>query len=136
MTIDKATERLLKAIENPYTTMLGHLTGRLLLKREGYPLDMNAIIDACVQHKVIIEINAHPIRLDMDWAHIRKALDKGAIFSINPDAHELKGLHDMQYGIHVARKAGMSTEQCFNTWSIEKIEQWFKQKKENAIVNK
>lgn len=129
MQIDKATERLLKAIENPYTTMLGHLTGRLLLKREGYPLDMNAIIDACVQHNVIIEINANPIRLDMDWKHIRKALDKGALFSINPDAHELKGIHDMQYGIHVARKAGMHTEQCFNTWSIEKIEQWFKQKK-------
>ncbi|WP_316934298.1 helix-hairpin-helix domain-containing protein [Hymenobacter sp. AT01-02] len=83
----KATTRVLRAIENPYTTMLGHPTGRLLLRREGYPLDHKAIIDACAQHQVIIEINANPWRLDLDWRWVHYALEQGVQLSINPDAH-------------------------------------------------
>jgi DNA polymerase (family 10) len=83
--------RLLKAIENPYTTILGHMTGRLLLSRPGYPVDHKAIIAACVKHKVAIELNAHPRRLDMDWRWISYALDQGALISIDPDAHSTNG---------------------------------------------
>ncbi|HTI90064.1 MAG TPA: helix-hairpin-helix domain-containing protein, partial [Puia sp.] len=87
MSEEKAMTRLLRAIENPYTTILGHMTGRLLLSRPGYPVDHKAIIDACVRHKVAIELNAHPRRLDMDWRWITYALDHGALISIDPDAH-------------------------------------------------
>ena len=126
---DKATQRLITAIENPYTTMLGHPTGRLLLKREGYPIDHKKVIDACAANNVIIEINAHPWRLDMDWRHIGYALDKGCIISINPDAHEKKGLLDMHFGICVGRKAGLCKEQTFNAWPLEKVEEWLKNKR-------
>jgi DNA polymerase (family 10) len=126
---DKATQRLITAIENPYTTMLGHPTGRLLLKREGYPIDHKKVIDACAANNVIIEINAHPWRLDMDWRHIGYALDKGCIISINPDAHEKKGLLDMHFGICVGRKAGLCKEQTFNAWPLEKVGEWLKNKK-------
>lgn len=128
MNEEKATQRLITAIENPYTTMLGHPTGRLLLKREGYPIDHKKIIDACAANNVIIEINAHPWRLDMDWRHIGYALDKGCIISINPDAHEKIGLADVHFGICVARKAGLCIDQTFNAWSLEKVSAWFKSK--------
>lgn len=128
MNEEKATQRLITAIENPFTTMLGHPTGRLLLKREGYPIDHKKIIDACAANNVIIEINAHPWRLDMDWRHIGYALDKGCIISINPDAHEKTGLQDMHFGICVARKAGLCKEQTFNAWPLEKVSSWLKSK--------
>lgn len=115
----KATERLLKAIENPYTTILGHLTGRLLLRREGYPVDHRRIIDACAAHDVIIEINANPWRLDIDWRWVRYALSKGVRLSINPDAHEKAGYQDMQYGVWVGRKGGLTADMTFNTLSAE-----------------
>lgn len=129
MPMDKATQRLITAIENPYTTMLGHPTGRLLLKREGYPIDHIKVIDACAANNVIIEINAHPWRLDMDWRYISYALDKGCIISINPDAHEKKGLLDMHFGVCVARKAGLCKEQTFNAWPLEKVEEWLRNKR-------
>jgi DNA polymerase (family 10) len=129
MTEEKATERLIKAIENPYTTMLGHPTGRLLLRRQGYPVNHRAVIDACAANEVIIEINANPWRLDVDWRWVRYAVEKGVIIAINPDAHEIGGLEDMRYGVLVARKAGLTPEQTFNAWSLEKIEEWLKKKK-------
>jgi DNA polymerase (family 10) len=128
MNEEKATQRLITAIENPFTTMLGHPTGRLLLKREGYPIDHKKIIDACAANNVIIEINAHPWRLDMDWRHIGYALDKGCIISINPDAHEKIGLSDVHFGICVARKAGLCVDQTFNAWPLEKVMSWLKTK--------
>jgi DNA polymerase (family 10) len=128
MNEEKATQRLITAIENPFTTMLGHPTGRLLLKREGYPIDHKKVIDACAANNVIIEINAHPWRLDMDWRHIGYALDKGCIISINPDAHEKIGLTDVHFGICVARKAGLCVDQTFNAWSLEKVSAWLKTK--------
>ncbi|MBC7450813.1 MAG: DNA polymerase/3'-5' exonuclease PolX [Cytophagales bacterium] len=129
MNQEKATQRLITAIENPYTTMLGHPTGRLLLKREGYPIDHIKVIDACAANNVIIEINAHPWRLDMDWRYISYALDKGCIISINPDAHEKKGFLDMHFGVCVARKAGLCKEQTFNAWPLAQVEAWLANKK-------
>src|SRR5690606_16137708 len=92
MPIEKATQRLITAIENPYTSILGHPTGRLLLSRKGYPLEMDKIIDACAANKVVIEINANPHRLDLDWSFIEQALEKGVLLSINPDAHGIEGM--------------------------------------------
>ncbi|MBC6110826.1 helix-hairpin-helix domain-containing protein [Pedobacter fastidiosus] len=125
----KATARLLKAIENPYTTILGHPTGRLLLSRAGYPIDYKKIIDACAENKVVIEINANPLRLDLDWRWHRYALEKGVLLSVNPDAHRTEGFHDMHYGILVARKGGLSADKCLNAFSLEEITNYFNSKK-------
>lgn len=125
----KATERILKAIENPYTTILGHPTGRLLLSRAGYPLDFKRIIDACAQHQVVIEINANPLRLDLDWRWHRYAVEKGVLLSINPDAHRTEGLTDMLYGTYVARKGGLEAKDCLNTYSLTEITNYFQAKK-------
>ncbi|AZI26216.1 DNA polymerase/3'-5' exonuclease PolX [Pedobacter sp. G11] len=125
----KATSRLLKAIENPYTTILGHPTGRLLLSRAGYQIDYKKIIDACAANNVVIEINANPLRLDLDWRWHRYALEKGVLLSVNPDAHRTKGFHDMKYGILVARKGGLSADKCLNAFSLEEIATFFDNKK-------
>lgn len=127
---DKATQRLLKAIENPYTTFLGHPTGRLLLRRKGYPIDHQKIIDACAKHKVIIEINANPWRLDLDWRWINYAIEQGVILSINPDAHEINGFDDMKYGVFMGRKGGLTKEKTFNTWSLETVEKYLNERKD------
>lgn len=112
---EKATRRLLAAIENPYTTILGHPTGRLLLSRPGYPIDHKKVIDACAANRVAIEINASPYRLDLDWRWIPYALEKGVLLSINPDAHSKEGIGDILYGVCAARKGGLSAECCLNT---------------------
>ncbi len=111
----RATDRLIKAIENPAVHMLGHPTGRLLLSRPGYPLDMPKILDACAQNGVAIEINSNPHRLDLDWEWIRPASERGIKFSINPDAHSTAGIDDIKYGIPVAQKGGMLKSECLNT---------------------
>ncbi|UCS93444.1 PHP domain-containing protein [Echinicola marina] len=125
----KATARLIKAIENPYTTILGHPTGRLLLRREGYPVDHKAIIDACAANQVVIEINANPWRLDLDWRWVHYALEKGVQLSINPDAHEKAGYAHMKYGVLVGRKGGLSKSMTFNALSLEEINQYFQKRK-------
>ena len=126
---EKATQRLVKAIENPYTTILGHPTGRLLLKREGYPINHKRVIDACAENNVVIEINANPWRLDMDWRWVHYALEKKVMIAINPDAHEKNGYHDMKYGMYVGRKAGLTKELTFNALSLEEMERWIVNKK-------
>ena len=127
---DKATRRLLKAIENPYTTFLGHPTGRLLLRRKGYPIDHKKIIDACAKHDVIIEINANSWRLDLDWRWVNYAIEQGVILSINPDAHEIEGFEDMKYGVYMGRKGGLTKEMTFNTWSLDKVGNYLLERKE------
>ncbi len=112
---DKATTRLIKAIENPYTTMLGHPTGRLLLSRQGYPIDHKKVIDACAANNVSIEMNANPYRLDMDYTWIPYATEKGVLISINPDAHSTQGIHDIKFGVLAARKGRLLVEHCLNT---------------------
>jgi DNA polymerase (family 10) len=126
---EKATSRLIKAIENPYTTILGHPTGRLLLSRKGYPINYKKVIDACAANNVVIEINANPLRLDLDWRWHQYALDKGVWLSINPDAHRKEGFLDMHYGILVARKGGLYKERCLNALSLQEIKQVFDKKK-------
>lgn len=118
MNQEKAHSRLIKAIENPFTNILGHPTGRLLLMRSGYPIDHAYIIDACIANHVVIELNAHPYRLDLDWRWIDYALNKGGMISINPDAHQKEGLSDMQYGVNVARKGYLKPEQCLNALDV------------------
>ena len=125
----KANARLLKAIENPYTTMLGHPTGRLLLARQGYPINHQLMIDACAANNVAIEINANPLRLDLDWRWVDYALQKGVYLSINPDAHKKEGYHDMKYGVMVAQKGGLSREFCLNAWDKNQLADYFKSKK-------
>jgi len=129
MSEEKANTRLIKAIENPYTTILGHPTGRLLLSRPGYPISHKKIIDACAANGVIIELNAHPYRLDIDWRWIPYCLDKGVKISINPDAHEKNGFHDLYYGTCVARKGGLMKEMCLNSLSLSEIEIYFNSRK-------
>jgi DNA polymerase (family 10) len=126
---NKATERLITAIANPYTTILGHMTGRILLQRIGYPVDHEAIINACAEFGVVIEINAHPKRLDIDWRWVRMALDKGVMLSINPDAHEIIGYHDMYYGVCVGRKGGLRKEQTMNAMSLTELSNYFEERK-------
>ena len=127
----RATNRLLRAIENPYTTMLGHPTGRLLLRRQGYPINYKAVIDACAQHKVIIEINANPWRLDLDWRWVRYALDQGVQLSINPDAHHTNGYEDMRYGVLMGRKGHLTKEMTFNAKSVEEMAAYFEARTAN-----
>ncbi|TAF67983.1 MAG: DNA polymerase/3'-5' exonuclease PolX [Cytophagales bacterium] len=129
MTQEKATQRLIKAIENPHTTLLGHPTGRLLLNREGYPIDHQKVIDACYQNQVAIEINANPWRLDIDWRWVYKAMEKGVLISINPDAHSIAGIDDTQYGIYVAQKAGLIKEATLNALEATEIKKFFDRKK-------
>ncbi|MFN5884071.1 MAG: PHP domain-containing protein, partial [Bacteroidota bacterium] len=133
MTEEKAMSRLLKAIENPYTDILGHPTGRLLLMREGYPVDFKTMIDACAANGVAIEINAHPYRLDLDWRWIDYALNKQVMLSINPDAHDTAGFYDMHYGINVARKGGLYKEMCLNAKDKNAFETWLQQRRKQKF---
>ena len=135
MNKQKATQRLLTAIENPYTTILGHPTGRLLLRREGYPIDHKAVIDHCAKHNVVIEINANPWRLDLDWRWANYALEQGVKLSINPDAHQMSGYHHMKYGLLVGRKGGLTAEMTYNALSLADITDHMTKKKEQATAN-
>lgn len=130
MSSEKATTRLINAIRNPYTTILGHPTGRLLLARAGYPIDYKAVIDACAERGVVIEINASPWRLDLDWRWVSYAVSKGVMLSINPDAHEMAGFHDMQYGVAVARKGGLTKNMTFNALTLKEIETYLESRKQ------
>lgn len=129
MTKEKATSRLIAAIENPFTNILGHLTGRLLLKRDGYPVDHKKVIDACSQNNVCIEINANPSRLDLDWKWIPYALEKEVMLSVNPDAHTLSGVDDIRYGVLSGRKGGLTPELTLNAHSTEFVDNYFKAKR-------
>lgn len=128
MDIDTATNRLIKAIENPYTRVLGHCSGRILLRRAGYPLHYSKIIDACIANQVAIEINAHPSRLDMDWENLSHAVDRGAFIAINPDAHEREGMDLMRFGTLMARKAGASKSQIINSFETNQLANFFSKK--------
>lgn len=121
---EKANQRLIKAIEHPKTRILGHPTGRLLLMRPGYSIDYQLILDACFANQVVVELNAHPYRLDLDWRWIDYFVSKGGLISINPDAHQKEGYHDMKYGVNVARKAYLTPEHCLNAKNLMDFEQW------------
>lgn len=129
MTQDKAMDRLIKAIENPYTTILGHPTGRLLLMREGYPIDHHKVIDACAANGVALELNAHPYRLDIDWRYIDYAMEKGVMVSVNPDAHEKMGYLDMHFGVLSGQKGGLQTSQTLNALNLVEFEAYLANRK-------
>ncbi len=122
MNLEKAMMRLLNAISNPYTTILGHMTGRLLLSRNGYPVDYPAIIEACAKHQVVIELNAHPRRLDIDWNWIDVALDKGVLISIDPDAHAVDAFSDVRYGVLAAQKGGLTRQHNLSSFTLPQFE--------------
>lgn len=119
MDVEKATSRLITAIEHPHTNMIGHPTGRLLLGRSGYPLDMHKVIDACAVNQVAIEINANPYRLDLDWTYIDYAVNRGVKLSINPDAHAKEAIDHIRFGVIIARKGWLPVESCLNALSAE-----------------
>jgi DNA polymerase (family 10) len=122
MTEEKAMQRIIKAIEHPATRILGHPTGRLLLSRAGYPINHEKVIDACVANNVVIEINAHPRRLDLDWKWIRLAQEKGAILSINPDAHNTEGYKDIRYGVLASQKGGLLSSSNLSSYGLNEFE--------------
>lgn len=124
MSEEKAMHRLIQAIENPYTRILGHPTGRLLLARSGYPVDHVKLIDACAANNVVIELNANPLRLDIDWTCIPYAIQKGVRIAINPDAHNKTGIFDVRYGVYAAQKAGLEAKDCINTLSLADFKLW------------
>ncbi len=129
MNKEKAMMRLLKAIENPYTTILGHPTGRLLLSRNGYPIDYEMIVDACVANNVVIEINANPHRLDLDWQWIEYAMSKNALLSIDPDAHSIEGIYDIKYGVLASQKGGLTAPYNLSSFSLNAFEKFLHERK-------
>jgi DNA polymerase (family X) len=131
MNAEKAMHRLLTAISNPYTTILGHMTGRLLLSRPGYPVNHEQIIEACKKHKVVIELNAHPRRLDIDWRFIQRATQAGVFISINPDAHSIEGFDDVRYGVLAAQKGGLTAKQNLSSFSRAEFEKFIKERNQS-----
>ncbi len=129
MTEEKAMKRLIKAIENPFTTILGHMTGRQLLRRKGYPVDHKKIIDACAANKVVIELNANPVRLDMDYHFIQYALEKNVLISVNPDAHAIGEMDNNRYGVLMAQKGLLTKESNLSSFNLEEFEKFLEKNK-------
>ncbi len=126
---DEMTRRIIRAMENPHITMLGHLTGRLLLRRDGYAVNHEKIIDAAAETRTVIELNCNPKRFDMDWRWWRRARDKGVLCSINPDAHATEQLQFLHFGAGIARKGWLRREDVVNTKPLAEMEAWLKQPK-------
>ncbi|MEJ7822303.1 MAG: PHP domain-containing protein, partial [Chitinophagaceae bacterium] len=124
MNQEKAMMRLMNAIANSYTTILGHMTGRLLLSRKGYPVDYETIIDACAKHNVVIELNAHPRRLDMDWKWIDVAIGKGVLISIDPDAHTIEEYDNIKYGVLAGQKGGLTKKNNVSSFTLQEFEKF------------
>jgi DNA polymerase (family X) len=125
------TERILRAVANPYTTILGHMTGRQLLRRPGYDVDVERILTACAEHAVAVEINANPWRLDLDWRWHQKAIDLGCKFSINPDAHSTAEIDLTKWGVAMARKGGVTSEQVLNALDLASFRAYLANRKAN-----
>jgi DNA polymerase (family X) len=130
------TERIIKAVSNPRTTVLGHVTGRQLLRRPGYEVDMEKILQACAEHGVAVEINANPWRLDLDWRWCARGLELGCLFSINPDAHSTEEIDNVQWGVLMARKGAVPKDRVLNTLSLAQFEAHLRQRKENQTKTK
>jgi DNA polymerase (family 10) len=124
------TERLVRAVSNPRLTMLGHATGRLLLRRDSYEVDVRAVIDAAAEHGVAVEINADPARLDVDWKNARYAAERGVLVPINPDAHSTSALDNVQWGVRVARKGWLGPRNVLNAYELEEVEEIFAKRKQ------
>ena len=129
MTEDESTKRIIKALKNKYVTMLGHPTGRLLLQREGYPVKMLEVINAAADYGKAIEINAHPMRLDLDWRFLKYAKEKDVHIFINPDAHKVNGLQDVGYGVGIARKGWLEPKDVVNCKNLQQVSTYLKIKR-------
>ena len=129
MPLEEMTQRVIKALRNPYTTILGHPTGRLLLAREPYAVDMIRLIDEASRSGVSIELNAHPFRLDIDWRLCKYAKEKGIKITINPDAHEEEGLKDTYFGVGIARKGWLEPGDVLNTMDLEEMKEFLKKRR-------
>lgn len=129
MSEEKAMQRLLRAVENPYTRILGHPSGRLLLSRKPYPVDYETLLTHCAQHDVVVEINANPRRLDLDWQWIPVAREKKVLLSVNPDAHSTQGIDDIRYGVLSAQKGMLTAADNLSSMSLEVFESWLQKKK-------
>jgi DNA polymerase (family 10) len=134
LTSAEQTERMIRAVSNPYVDIVGHPTGRLLLTRDPYPLDLFALIDAAAERGVAIEINAHPHRLDLDPAGLRHGLAVGMKTSVNPDAHETSGIADMAYGVETARRGWCTAGDVLNAMSLLELLSWLGQRRKRAGV--
>lgn len=126
------TDRVIRAVRNPRLTILAHPTGRLLLTRDGYAIDLRAVVDACAEHGVAIEINADPHRLDLDWRQVRYAAERGVLIPINPDAHSTGGLDNVAFGVNMARKGWLEARQVLNTWTLDRVETYFADRKQSS----
>jgi DNA polymerase (family 10) len=126
------TRRLIRAVSNPHITILGHATGRLLLRRSGYAVDARAVIDAAAEHGTCVEINADPHRLDVDWRNARYAAEKGVLVPINPDAHSTGALGNVMWGVNVARKAWITAPQVLNAWDLDELEEFLAERKQKG----
>ncbi len=133
MSQEEMTERMVRALRNPFVTFLGHLTGRLLLRRKGYAIDFDRIFDVAAEEGVIIEINANPRRAELDWRLIRRAVDRGVTFSINPDAHSVAELARMESGVWVARKGGLPRDRVFNTRPVDEVAELLRERRSRAL---
>ncbi|ADD03394.1 MULTISPECIES: DNA polymerase/3'-5' exonuclease PolX [Thermoanaerobacter] len=128
MSKEDMTKRMIKAIENKYTTIIGHVTGRLLLARDSYEIDIYEVIAAAAHYGKIIEINANPYRLDLDWRYVKHAKEKGVKLAICSDAHSIEGLNDVKYGVGIARKGWLEAKDVINTYEVHEIYKLFRQK--------
>lgn len=128
-TEEEMTRRIVRAIEHPRVTMLGHATGRLLLRREGYKVDLAKVIDAAIENRVVIELNSHPSRLDLDWRLWRRAAERGLVCAINPDAHDTAGLRHVEAGVRVARKGWLTAESVLNTRDLAGVRRWLAERR-------
>lgn len=126
------TERILRALDDPHVTFIGHLTGRKLLARDGYTVDYDRVFEKAGERGVMIEINGNPNRLDVDWRHIRRALDRGVVLSIHPDAHSVAEYNAMISGTWVARKAGLTAKEIFNARPLEEVEEWLEKRRASS----
>ena len=129
---EEQTARILKAMESPYVDVVAHVTGRILLQRDGYPLELTRILDAAADRGIAVEVNAHPNRLDLDWRDLRYALKRGMKTSINPDAHSTQGLRHVDFGVEVARKAWCTAEDTLNAWPLDRLFEHLRQRRREA----
>ncbi len=134
MSEEEMTGRIIKAVENEYTDVLGHPSGRLLLARDPYKFNVKKVIDACAANNVAIEINSNPYRLDLDWRYINYAREKGCLFSINQDAHSIEDINLLSYGILTGRKGGLQSEEVINCFNIEKFKSFLQRKIKSRLT--
>ena len=128
------TERIIRAVSNPYATILGHMTGRLLLRRPGYDIDIEKVLAACAEHGVAVEINANPWRLDLDWRWHETALKLGCLMSINPDAHSTRELDLTHWGVEMARKGGVPKDWVLNCLSKDELASYLEKRRDRRRV--